>query len=295
MNGLLSNKVAAITGGGSGIGRAIAMAFAEQGAKIAVIDKNSEYLADLTKEFAAKAYDLLCVCGDVCSTADVKQFVESIDTKFGRLDTLVNNVGDFLGQIKPLAAMSDEDIDDLFAVNLRQVMIVSREAIPLMRKTAQRNTESSDVIDGGSIISISSIEGYRGMPNITPYGAYKLGLEGFTKSLALELAPDRIRVNAIAPETTETNQVQPRQWISEEDYARPNHWVPLGRFGRPEDHAGCALFLASPLAQWVTGTVIHADGGALAAAGWYLTPHGAWTNTPIVDRSAIAGLMPEDQ
>ena len=133
--------------------------------------------------------------------------------------------------------MSDEDIDALFAVNLRQVMVCSRDAIPLLRNAGA----------GASIICISSIEGYRGMPNIAPYGAYKLGIEGFTKSLALELAPDGIRVNAIAPETTETDQVCPQNWIAREDYERENHWVPLGRFGRPEDIAGCALFLASEM------------------------------------------------
>ena len=295
MQGLLENKVVAITGGGSGIGKATALLFSEHGAKIAVIDNNASYLEQLKQEFSETKGSLLCFSGDVRNTEDVRNFVQQIKIEFQQLNILVNNVGDFLGRIKPLSAMTDQDIDDLFSVNLRQVMIVCRECIPLMQDSAKHSLAGTDSIDGGSIISISSIEGYRGMPNIAPYGAYKLGLEGFTKSLALELAPNRIRVNAIAPETTETEQVQPRQWIAEEDYKRPNHWVPLGRFGKPRDHAGCALFLASPLSEWVTGTVIHADGGALAAAGWYLTPHGAWTNTPIVDRSAIAGLMPEDQ
>ncbi len=150
----------------------------------------------------------------------VTNLFAQVEARYGSLDILVNNVGDFLGLVKPLEHMTDHDIDGLFSVNLRQVMICSREAIPLLRKAPE----------GAAIVSISSIEGYRGMPNITPYGAYKLGIEGFTKSLALELAPDRIRVNAIAP------------------------------------------------------------GGALAAAGWYQTPEGHWTNTPIVDRSGIPSL-----
>lgn len=291
MQGLLEGQVAAITGGASGIGFAIAKLFTEHGARVAIIDSNEQHLESCAQQLD----DALCVHGNVCDTATVKSFFTTIENEYGQLDILVNNVGDFLGRIKPLANMTDADIDDLFSVNLRQVMIVCREAIPLLTKTARKTVANQQTTNAGSIISVSSIEGYRGMPNIAPYGAYKLGLEGFTKSLALELAPERIRVNAIAPETTETEQVQPTQWITPEDYARPNHWVPLGRFGKPSDHAGCALFLASALSEWVTGTVIHADGGALAAAGWYLTPHGAWTNTPIVDRSAIAGLMPEDQ
>ncbi len=295
MKGLLEGKICAVTGGASGIGLATARLFAEHGASIAVIDNDAAHLETCRELFAEHNWPLLAFHGDVCDTGSVREYFSQVADQFSGLHVLVNNVGDFLGRIKPLADMSDSDIDALFAVNLRQVMIVSREALGLLKASAAKLRAAGDTTNAGSIISISSIEGYRGMPNITPYGAYKLGLEGFTKSLALELAPDRIRVNAIAPETTQTEQVQPRQWMTEDDYQRPNHWIPLGRFGEPEDHAGCALFLASPLSQWVTGTVIHADGGALAAAGWYLTPHGAWTNTPIVDRSAISGLMPEDQ
>lgn len=283
MDILLKDKVALVTGGASGIGRAIAEQLCAQGARVVVADKNKAHIQNIKLAFAELGHDLRLVECDVTLSSDVKSLMKEIQDEFGKLDILVNNVGDFLGKIKPLERMSDEDIDSLFSVNLRQVMICSRDAIPLLKNAGA----------GAAIITISSIEGYRGMPNITPYGAYKLGIEGFTKSLALELASDGIRVNAIAPETTETEQVCPKDWIAPEDYQRPNHWVPLGRFGQPNDIAGCALFLASELSAWVTGTVIHVDGGALAAAGWYRTPEGEWTNTPIVDRSGIPSLVVE--
>lgn len=279
MDAMLAGKTALVTGGAGGIGLATALLFARQGAQVIIADRDPEAIRRAEEKLPTEAGHSCHRC-DVTVSEQVTNLFAQVEARYGSLDILVNNVGDFLGLVKPLEHMTDDDIDGLFSVNLRQVMICSREAIPLLRKAPE----------GAAIVSISSIEGYRGMPNITPYGAYKLGIEGFTKSLALELAPDRIRVNAIAPETTETEQVNPREWIAPEDYNRPNHWVPLGRFGQPGDTAGCALFLASEMAAWVTGTVIHCDGGALAAAGWYQTPEGHWTNTPIVDRSAIPSL-----
>ena len=280
----LEGKIALITGGASGIGRAIAELFASNGATIIIADKDEHRLENTRCAFAEASQELHPVLCDVTHSNEVSELMRGIKEKFGKLDILINNVGDFLGKVKPLERMTDGDIDQLFAVNLRQVMICSRDATPLLKKAGA----------GAAIVSISSIEGYRGMPNITPYGAYKLGLEGFTKSLALELATDGIRVNAIAPETTETEQVKPSDWIAATDLQRQHHWVPLGRFGQPNDIAGCALFLCSALSAWVTGTVVHCDGGALAAAGWYRTPQGGWTNTPIVDRSGIPSLVIDD-
>jgi NAD(P)-dependent dehydrogenase (short-subunit alcohol dehydrogenase family) len=203
--------------------------------------------------------------------------MQRVETREGRLDVLVNNVGHTLRLFKPLEEMSDENIDDLFGILLRHVMICSREAIPLLKRSG----------DGGSIISISSIEGYRGLPNLVPYAAFKLGIEGFTKSLALELGPYGIRVNGIAPETTESESIRPSRWVKPEHHARIPHWIPLGRFGRPSDTAGCAVFLASSLSEWVSGTTVHCDGGSLAAAGWYRMADNRWTNTPIIEGSGL--------
>ena len=282
--GLLNNRIALVTGGASGIGFATARQFADEGAQLIIADKNPEKLIQAKSWFTEQNYSLLAIECDVCDSSQVSSLMASVESTYGHLDILVNNVGDFLGRIKPFVSMTDDDIDDLFTVNLRQLMICTREAIPLLMKASQQ----------ASVICISSIEGYRGMPNIAPYGAYKLGIEGFVKSIALELGPDNIRINAIAPETTETDQVQPKKWISEANYSRVKEWIPLGRFGQSEDIAGSALFLASRLSQWITGTVIHCDGGALAAAGWYRTPEGSWTNTPVITESGITGLINED-
>ena len=283
-DGLLNNKVALVTGGASGIGFATARQFADEGAQLIIADKNSEKLIKAKHWFIEHNYSILAIECDVCDSSQVASLMANIQSTYGHLDILVNNVGDFLGRIKPFVSMTDDDIDDLFTVNLRQLMICTRDAIPLLMQASQQ----------ASVICISSIEGYRGMPNIAPYGAYKLGIEGFVKSIALELGPDNIRINAIAPETTETDQVQPKKWISEANYPRVKEWIPLGRFGQPDDIAGSALFLASRLSQWITGTVIHCDGGALAAAGWYRTPEGSWTNTPVITESGITGLIKED-
>lgn len=137
-------------------------------------------------------------------------------------------------------------------------MHVTNRLLPLLKASSP----------GSSIINITSIEAYRGIPNCSVYAAAKWGITGFTKSLALELAPLGIRVNDIAPETTDTPQTPIDYMVPPENREHVQRWVPLGRFGHPDDCAGAALYLASPLASWVTGTAINVDGGSLAAAGW---------------------------
>ena len=144
--------------------------------------------------------------------------------------------------------------------------------------------------EGGSIISISTIEAFRGIPGNVVYSAFNAGISGFTRSLGVELGPHGIRVNAIAPETTDTFQVPIHDWIPDHYKDRVPYWTPLGRFGTPDDAAGCALFLASDLSAWVTGTTVHMDGGALAAGGFYRGPKNGWTNLPIVDGAALGSL-----
>ncbi len=209
---------------------------------------------------------------DVRDSAQVARLMTEVESLCGRLDVLVNNVGDFLGIVKPLEQYTDEDFDALYAINLRQMFVVTRAALPLLKKTGA----------GGSIINISTIEAFRGIPMNIVYSAFKAGVLGFTRSLALDLGPAGIRVNAIAPETTESEQVQPSAWIPERHKEHIPRWIPLGRFGTPADAAGCAVFLASGLSGWVTGTTINLDGGALAAGGWYRTPQGGWTNVPVI-------------
>ncbi|MEE3328796.1 MAG: SDR family NAD(P)-dependent oxidoreductase [Myxococcota bacterium] len=272
----LAGKVALVTGAGGGIGRSIAESFASLGAQVALLDRHAGRLAETGSAFAEKGWDPLLIEADVREAESAASAMEAIETRYGRLDVLVNNVGSTLGLMKPFEKMTDADFDALYSVLLKHVFVYTREAIPLMRRSGP-----------GSIINVSSIEGYRGLPNLAPYAAFKLGLEGFTKSLALELGKDRIRVNTIAPETTESHTIRPSEWVASENKERVEEWVPLGRFGRPEDTAGCAVFLASELSGWVSGTTLHCDGGTLAAAGWYRTRDGLWTNTPLIEGSGI--------
>lgn len=267
-----TGKTVLVTGGGAGIGRATAEAFGHAGASVVVAEINEERAADVRAALAGAGVEALVSVTDVTNRAAVDALFQQIDARFGGLDVVVNNVGDFLGIIKPFEFYTDEDIDQVYAVNLKSVMLVSRAAIPLLRKRGP----------GGSIISVSSIEAFRGIPNTVVYSAMKHGITGFTRSLALELGPEGIRVNAIAPETTDTPQVPVHAMIAEEHRHHTARWIPLGRFGTPEDMAGTALFLASDLAGWITGTTINVDGGALAAAGWYRDPKGMWTNVPVI-------------
>ncbi|AZI36424.1 putative oxidoreductase [Caenibius tardaugens NBRC 16725] len=262
-------KTVLVTGGGAGIGRAIAEAFGRAGANVVIAEIDEGRAADVRSALDAAGVTALVSQTDVRERAAIDALMAQVQERFGGLDVLVNNVGDFLGIAKPFVYNTDEDLDALYAINMKSVFLTTRAAIPMLRP-------------GGSIISISSIEAFRGIPNTTVYSTFKHGITGFTRSLALELGPQNIRVNAIAPETTETPQVPVHGLVAPEHQDHIERWIPLGRFGKPEDAAGAALFLASDLAGWITGTTINLDGGALAAGGWYRDPKGLWTNVPVV-------------
>jgi NAD(P)-dependent dehydrogenase (short-subunit alcohol dehydrogenase family) len=286
----LRGRVALVTGGGAGIGRAIVEAYAALGARVVVAEIDAvraEETAQWLERFAASdpagstgasAPSNWVARVDVRDDAQVANLFTGIEQRFGALDVLVNNVGDFLLNVKPFEETSPADWDALYAINLRHVFAVTRAAIPLLRR----------VSGGASVINVSTIEAFRGIPMCAVYSAFKAAITGFTKSLALELGPAGIRVNAIAPETTETEQVKPSLFIQPKYREHIPRWIPLGRFGLPSDAAGCAVFLATDLSAWVTGTTLHVDGGALAAGGFYRTPQGSWTNVPVVTDNGLA-------
>lgn len=267
----LQGKVALITGGGAGIGRSIAESYAALGMKIAIIEIDAKRAAAIQESLGP---DALVFTGNADDIAQVNSAIAAIDAEFGRLDVLVNNVGDFLMVRDAFGDTTEAQWDALYRVNLRNMFVVTRAAIPLLRKAG-----------GGSIVNVSTIEAFRGIPKHTIYAAFKAGITGFTQSLAVELGPENIRVNAIAPETTNSEQVKATTRVPPQNKDWIARWFPIGRFGEPSDSAGAAVFLASEaLSGWVSGTTIHVDGGALAAGSWLRMEDGNWTHLPVIDR-----------
>jgi NAD(P)-dependent dehydrogenase (short-subunit alcohol dehydrogenase family) len=264
----LTGKTALVTGGGAGIGRAIVEAYDGLGAQIAIAEIDAEKCDRLKQAYP----DALIVQCDVQNPEDVNSLHEKIDARFGRLDILANNVGHHLGVFKPLTELSEADWDAQHGINLRHMFLVTRAMIPLLRKTGQ----------GGSIINISSVEGFRGCPYNVAYTTFKHAVTGFTRALAIELSSENIRVNLIAPETTDSEQVPIAHVIRPEYREAAGKTLALGRFGTPQDHAGAAVYLATDLSLWVTGTTMLVDGGSLAQGIFQRMPDGNWTVMPVV-------------
>lgn len=266
-----TDRVVAITGAAAGIGRAIAEAFAGRGARLVLLDRDAAALERLQAALRGRTETIAAVV-DVAEASPVAQALQQVEARFGAIHVLVNNVGGSLGNRKAFAQSTEDEWDALYRINLKHLFVVTHAALPLLKRGGP----------GGSVINLSTIEAFRAHPLAAVYAAFKSGVTGFTRSLALELAPLGIRVNAIAPETTETSTIRADSWLPAAERERIAQWIPLGRFGAPEDAAGAALYLASPLSAWVTGTTIHLDGGALAAAGWVRTPQGGWTHRPTI-------------
>ena len=268
---LLRGKVAVVTGGGGGIGRGISETFAAHGAKIVVADIDADRAVDTVGAISRVGGDAVAHVVDVRKRDEVDALATTTVDAYGRVDVLVNNVGHYLYRGTPFLETDEEQWSSLYDVNLRHVFLCTKAFAPSM-------VEQSD---GGSIINVSTVEAFRGMPMMAVYSAFKAGVTQFTKSLALELGNEGIRVNAIAPDLTQSIQVDYERWVpTEHEHLIPT-WVPVGRFGTPSDIAGVALFLASDLSAFVTGTTVHADGGSLAAGGWFRTERGGWTNRPL--------------
>jgi NAD(P)-dependent dehydrogenase (short-subunit alcohol dehydrogenase family) len=240
----LSGKVAIITGGGSGIGKAIAMAFVREGATVVIAGRDGKKL-----EAAARAIggDCLPVGTDVSKTSDVQKLVDAALGKFHAINILVNNAAVLLAGTAE--SLSEEDFDQTFHINVRGLWLMSRAVLPHMRASG-----------GGSIVNIGSVLSLVGARNRVAYAASKGAVMAMTKAMALDHAAENIRVNCIAPGIVETEMVAK---FSTDENARKQRIAmhPMGRFGRPEEIASTAVFLASDESGWTTGSVLTVDGG----------------------------------
>jgi NAD(P)-dependent dehydrogenase (short-subunit alcohol dehydrogenase family) len=249
---LLSNHVAAITGAGSGIGRAIAEGYAREGARIAILDADPEGARETQRLIASAggAADVFIL--DVTDREKAHQVADEVAAKVGRVSVLVNNAG--INRRNPFtadAAAVFKDWDDIISINVMGVFNVTHAFLPQLRETKGR------VVNIGSIQSFVHVR----TPNSAAYTTSKHGVLGFTKALAAELGKDGVRVNAIGPGLIETPlNAQARTNNPELVCIFLDH-TPLGRAGKPEDIVGPAIFLASDLSQYVTGTIVMADGG----------------------------------
>jgi NAD(P)-dependent dehydrogenase (short-subunit alcohol dehydrogenase family) len=265
---LLAGRRAVVTGGGGGIGRAISERFAAEGASVVVAELDADRAVEAEQAITDAGGDVTAVVGDVTDAG----FVTELAAVAGVVDVLVNNVGHYLTRGNDFFDASPADWDALHAVNLRHVLLCTRAFVDGMVERGR-----------GSIVNVSSVEAFRAIPNRPVYSAYKAAVTGFTRSLAVDVGNAGVRVNAIATDLTESLQVRYSAWVPDDQRDRIPAWVPVGRFGTADDIAGVALFLASDLSAFVTGTTVHADGGSLAAGGWFRRPDGTWTNRPMVD------------
>jgi NAD(P)-dependent dehydrogenase (short-subunit alcohol dehydrogenase family) len=250
----LKEKTALVTGGGTGIGRAIALAFAREGAKVAVLGRRPEPLNEVVTELAALAAHGVAIACDVTRSRDTRNAVAEVERAFGRLNVLVNNAGAL--SVSTVESISEDDWDRVIETNLKGPFLFSRAALPAFRRAG-----------GGSIINIGSVLGLVAMRDRAAYCASKGGLTLLSKAMALDHARENIRVNCICPSIVETELVkhlfaQNEQGMKARD-ARIGT-LPLGRFGQPRDVAELAVFLASDESSWMTGTAIPVDGGLSA-------------------------------
>ena len=245
----LLNKVAIVTGAASGFGRGIAELFAAEGAQVVIADLNGDGARAIA--VALPSGTAVAIQTDVTSKEDVADMVRAAVETFGGLDILVNNAG-VTHKNQSLMTVSEEDFDRIYAVNVKSIYLTTLAAVPEMEKRG-----------GGSIINTASTAGVRPRPGLTWYNGSKGAALILTKSMAAELAPKNIRVNAINPVIGETGMIEQFMGMPDTPENRANFigGIPLGRFSKPSDIANAALFLADPASSFITGAAIEVDGG----------------------------------
>jgi 3-oxoacyl-[acyl-carrier protein] reductase len=244
----LKDRVAIVTGGARGIGKAIALAFIREGAKLVLVDVDKEILEAAKNEIKKNKEEVIAIPCDITQRVEVKAMVDQVRTTFGRIDILVNNAG--IIRRGTIETVTEEDWDRVIEVNLKGTFNCCKAVVETMK--SQRY---------GKIVNISSIAGKTGDITSAPgYGPSKAGMDALTKTLARQLAPYGINVNGVAPHAIETEMSA--QW-SDERRKEIIASIPLGRLGKPDDVANAALFLASDDASFITGEILDVNGGAL--------------------------------
>ena len=246
----ITGKVVLITGGGGGIGRAAAVRFASEGARVALVDLTAETLRQSVAAVEKVDGEVLAVEADVTKAADVERYAAAAVERFGGIDIFFNNAG-VLGALKPLVDYPEETFDRVIAVNVKAVWLGMKVVAPRMRARG-----------GGAIVNTASIAGLRGSPNIIAYTASKHAVVGMTRAASLELARHNIRVNAVCPAPIETPMA--RQLEVDVKRERLTATIPMRRYGSPEEVAELVAWLASDDAAYITGAIYTVDGGAMA-------------------------------
>lgn len=241
----VTKKVAIITGGGSGLGFAIAQKFIESGITSIIVGRNEEKLNTAKAQLGELCYAMPC---DVSDLKAIPAFVQDVLGKFGQIDILVNNAG--INLKKEFTEVTDEDFQNILTTNVTAVFALSREVVKhMLTKNA------------GCIINISSMAAQYGLPKVIAYTASKTAIDGMTRAMAVELSPKGIRVNAIAPGFIYSAMTEKALNSDPERKAKVFGRTPMGHMGQPEDIGNAALYLASDAAKYVTGVVLPIDGG----------------------------------
>jgi NAD(P)-dependent dehydrogenase (short-subunit alcohol dehydrogenase family) len=238
-------KIAIVTGGGSGLGLAIAKAFTTNNVKTIIVGRDEEKLKAAKAELGDNCFYKVC---DLSDLSTIPVLIENIITEFGQIDILVNNAG--INQKKVFEEVTDEEFQRIITTNVTAVFSISREVVKDMLK--RKN---------GCIINISSMAAQYGLPKVIAYSASKTAIDGMTRAMAVELSPNGIRVNAIAPGFIYSAMTEKALNSDPERKAKVFNRTPMGHMGQPEDIGAAALYLASDGAKYVTGVVLPVDGG----------------------------------